>query len=306
MGNLPYHRALLWLYVEQHDDHHIRQQFDDITLPLPDKDLLQDYKDLAAKTPLSPLTLKRLQLKKYDANDHKMLQKLGFEETYLKTTKPDHAVNKSWDEVQRLLRNPVCRVAVDVGILCKYSLEDLAGVIPPTFHEHFSEAGIRLYQKYFFDHQQMSRSDWRAYLKLCSEIPYLYIRYHTALTKPKNEAMYLAGLPTKPAFTEFLKNVLATAEYKFNFYSRHNNQQSDSQARSWAKVGFDAGVKYERFSSSDVTDFSKAVQTEFEHMDEEIPTIATDMLSEIKPNSEDAESKTAAPTEPVLVPDIEP
>jgi len=301
--NLPYHRALLWLYVENHDEHHIKQQFDEVTLPLPDKDVLQDHQELATKLPLSPLTQKRVQQKKYDENDHKILQKLGFEEIYLKSVE---RAPEEWEEVSRLLRNPVCRVAIDVGILCRYSVEDLAQIIPVTFQEKVTETGLKLYHKYFFDHTRMTKADWRAYLRICAEIPYLYIRLHTALTKPKKEAMYLAGLPSKPAFTEFLKNVLATAEYKFDFYSRHNNKESDSQARSWAKVGFDAGVRYERFSSSDVTDFSKAVQTEFESLRNDMPTISTEMLSEVKPTGNEGEEKVQAPVEPTLFPDSEP
>jgi hypothetical protein len=303
MGNLPYHRALLWLYVEGHDEHHIRQQFDEVTLPLPDKDVLEEYQDLAAKLPLPPLSQKRVQQKKYEESDHRIFTKLGFEEIYLKSVE---RAPEEWEEVSRLLRNPVCRTAVDVGIICRYGVEDLSQVIPVTFQEKVTEAGLRLYHKYFFDHQRMSKADWRSYLKICAEIPYLYLRIHTALTKPKKEAMYLAGLPSKPAFTEFLKNVLATAEYKFDFYSRHNNKESDSQARSWAKVGFDAGVRYERFSSSDVTDFSKAVQTEFEAFKTDVPTISTDMLTEVKPEGIEGKTEVKAPVEPILFPDTEP
>ena len=303
MPNLPYHRALLWLFVEQRDERYVEQQFDELSLPLPDKDELQEYQTLATSLTLSPLTLKRIGQNKYDANDHGFLKKLGYEEIYLKTV---GQASPAWNDVRSLVRNPVARTAVDVGILCKYTLDDLAQMIPPVFQEKTTEEGLALYRKYFFDDVQMTKADWRSYLKLCSTLPFLYVRYHAALTKNKKEAMFLAGLPSKSAFTEFLKNVLATAEYKFEYYSRHNNQTSDAQARHWAKVGFDAGVRHERYSSNDVTDFSKAVQTEFRELREDIPTITTDMLSEVKPPDVENNAASKAPAEPVLQPDLEP
>ena len=293
--NLPYAKGLIWLYLEGQSDLDVTKQFDEVTLPLPDTETILEYKELAAQLPLSPSTHKRLSLKKHDENDEKLFKKLGYEELYLKTV---GKAPEAWAEVYRLLRNPACRVAVDVGILCRYPIEDLAQMVPAVFQEPLTEKGLLLYQKYFFDSTQMSRADWRVYLKICAEIPYLYVRYHAALTKPKKEAMYLAGLPTKPAFTEFLKGVLATAEYKFEYYSRHNNQLSDGQARAWAKVGFDAGVRYEKFSASDVTDFSKSVQTQFEYVETDIATIDSNLLSEVKPPDIDLDEKTKAPALP--------
>jgi len=244
---------------------------------------------------LSQSTRKRLELKKYEETDHKIFEKLGFEELYLKSI---GQVSDDWSRVQGLLRNPVARTAVDCGLLCKISIEDLAQMIPPVFQEPVTEASLKLYNKYFFDHASMTKFDWRQYLKLCSSLPYLYVRYHTALTKPKKEAMYLAGLPSKAAFADFLKNVLATAEFKFEYYSRHNNQTSDNQARAWAKVGFDAGVRYEKFSATDVADFSRTVQTSFAYEDDQIETIASDLLSEIKPPDVEMGKDLNAPVPP--------
>jgi hypothetical protein len=306
--NLPFAKGLIWLYLEQQTDEFIEQQFDEITLPLPDPDILAEHKEAAAALPLSPAILKRLGHKKFEQTDYQIFQKIGYGEAYLKTTcscDKETGLQDLWNEVHRLLRNPVARTAVDVGILCKYRFEDLVPMVSGTFHEVLTEKGLELYQKYFFDAASMTKLDWRAYLRICAGIPYLYLRIHTALTKPKKEAMHLAGLPAKAAFADFLKTVLATAEYKFEYYSRHNNQCSDNQARAWAKIGFDAGVKYEKFSASDVTDFSKAVQTEFESFNAEIPTISTDMLSEVKPPETEVESKSKAPPVPVLAPDTE-
>lgn len=303
MVNLPYHRALIWLYVEKHDDHHIAQQLDELTLPEPESDVLEEFKGLASELPISTGTRRRLEAKRYDENDEKLFEKLEVGEIYLKHVgRPCEA----WSEVHRLLRNPVCRVAVDVGLLCKLSPDDLSQMVPVAFNEPLTQQGIELYSKYFFDVRKMNKLDWRAYLKLCSGIPYLYVRYHSALTKSKREAMYLCGLPSKTAFSSFLRTVLGTAEYKFEYYSRHNNPGSDGQARAWAKVGFDAGIRYEKFSAADVTDFARSVQTAFEFEESEIETIDSNLLSEIKPPEVDIKDvQTKAPAIPTLFPDNE-
>jgi hypothetical protein len=282
---------------------------DEITLPLPDEDVFDIYKEDAEKLPISPATKRRLARKEYSELDHAVFRRLGFEEIYLKSTSAQISGSqeqvKLWDEVSRILRNPVVRVAIDCGLLCRYTLEDLAQMVPAVLREPITEAGLELYSRYFFDVTQMTKSDWRAYLKICSTLPYVYIRYHAALTKPRREALYLAGLPNKPAFTDFLKTVMATAEYKFEYYSRHNNQMSDGQARAWAKVGFDAGVRYEKFSASDITDFAKSVQTEFEITGEDIPMIQSDMLQQVRPPDVESTKKTDAPMPPKPTPEHE-
>lgn len=303
---LPYARSLTWLFLEQKPQAAIQEQLDEITLPLPDAHGMEELQEEAEKIPLSPATKRRLSRKEFCEADLECFRRLGFSEAYLKTVNhltPEQS--SSWEEVGRILRNPVVRVAIDCALLCKYGLDELVQLIPVILKEPVTEAGLGLYSRYFFDTQSMTKADWRAYLRICATLPYVYIRYHAALTKPRREALYLAGLPTRPAFTDFLKTVLATAEYKFEYYSRHNNQNSDAQARHWAKVGFDAGARYEKFSASDITDFAKTIQTQFEIENEDIPTIQGDMLSQVRPPDVETLKKNDAPKLPDPAPDPE-
>ena len=91
------------------------------------------------------------------------------------------------------------------------------------------------------------------------------------------------GLPTKKGFSDFLKNILNTSDYKFRYYAAHNTEEFEGQARAWAKIGMDAGVQLEKFSAGDVTDLRSRVQTAFEFRNDPIPDLPTDMLSEILP-----------------------
>lgn len=306
---LPYRKALLWLFLEGRGEREVREQLDELSLPIPEPEDLVAYREEAGEIPIPPGTKRRLERKHFDPQDYKIFTRLGFGEIYLRHMNRWDQIpllKEQWEEVGRILRNPVLRNALDCGILCKYALEELAQVAAPVYSEALTPDGLDLYSRYFFNYQNMGKGDWRAYLKLCSQIPYTYIRYHAALTKPRDEALYLVGLPTKAAFSDFLKTVLTTAAFKFQYYSRHNIPSSDAQARQWAKVGFDAGVRYEKFSASDVTDFSKAVQTEFEYVETDIPTIQTEMLTQVKPPDTSVENaKKLAEPPPLHQPETE-
>jgi hypothetical protein len=295
---LPFNRALLWLFVEGRTDQEIADQLDELSLPQLEHADFEGLRLQSAELPFSPGMRKRLLKKQFDKLDLIIAERVNLAEIYCRhtgnfVTYP--RVQLAWEEVERILKNPVLRIAIDVGILCKYSLEEISQILPSAYHEQLSEEGMGLYTKYFFDYKAMSKADWRIYLRLWATIPYGYIRYHAALTKPREEALFLAGLPTKADFAGFLKTVMGTAAYKFQHYARMGTPQSDSQARSWAKVGFDAGVRYDKFSSTDATDFSKTVQTAFDYVDTDIPTITTDLLSEIKPPDQIELKDTTAP-----------
>jgi hypothetical protein len=272
---IPYARCITWLLTEGKTEDEIRRQMDEITLPVPELDM--------ALLPLSRGTGRRLKQKLHSAEDEAFFEKLGYGEVYLKSV---GKASPLWDEVSRILRNPVVRIAIDCGIICKYSVKELAQLIPPAMNESLSEGGIDLYLKYFFDVSSMSKTDWRAFLELCLDIPYAYSRYFAALTKSREEASHLAGIPAATTFAYFLKGVLATAQYKFQYYSRQTTQYANEQARAWAKTGFEAGVRYEKFAAGDIRDFAAAVQTSFEYEDTDIPLIDSEMLSQVKPPEE--------------------
>ena len=298
---LPYSKALVWLFAEGKSEAEVAAQLDELSLPPLEKADLDSFAHEASLLPLSPGMRRRLPKKQYDRLDMIIAEKLGLAEIYCRHTGnfalyPMAQLN--WEEVGKILRNPVLRIALDVGILCRYSFEELSQILPATFHEQLSEGGIDLYCKYFFNYKAMSKEDWRVYMRLCAAIPYAYVRYHAALTKPKDEALFLAGLPTRANFADFLKTVMGTAAYKFQHYSRMSTPQADGQARAWAKVGFDAGVKYEKFSASDVQDFAKTVQTEFDYIESDIPTVQPDMLSQIKPPDETLDKTKSLPEPP--------
>jgi hypothetical protein len=263
--------------------------------------MIEEYRTKAEGILVSSATRRRVKALKYDASDALILEKFGLGETYKRDVggiAGEPKLKAAWDEVFSVLENPLTRVAMDCAFLCRYSPEDLSQILPEMLGTSCTSAGVALYRKYFFDYSSMSRSDWKDFLALTEDVPYVHVRYYTALTKPKEETLFLVGIPTKPDFSRFLKNVLATADFKFKYYSRLSSPDSDAQAKTWAKVGFEAGVRYEKVSTGDVTDFSSAVQTEFDMLDPTFQTIDNDLLSQVKTQASVEEKPTSAPALP--------
>ena len=61
---------------------------------------------------------------------------------------------------------------------------------------------------------------------------------------------------------------------------------ADADARKWAKIGFEAGEKFEKYGAADASDFAALVQTEFHYVTSDIPTIDANIAAQIRPQIE--------------------
>jgi hypothetical protein len=217
---------------------------------------------------------------KYEDNSY--WEKLGYGELHAwRCDRP----TKYWPAVGRIINHPLMRTALDVCIITGMDYDKVSIILPQTFRVDFAEPAIDLYKKIFGNYESFSKLDWTDYLNRLKEDQYVYVRIFSALTKPRDEALLLCGLPAEKAFSDFLKNVLASASYKYNYYARQNTPEADAEARRWAKVGFEAGEKFEKYGAGDVSDFAKLVQTEFEYVTPELETLDQATAQQLLPTS---------------------
>lgn len=279
---LPYQKHLEWLCFEDMSPKDIRKFYDNVQLPLPtDKDI-EETKARIADIPIPKHIKKNVSrgIFKYEENSY--WEKIGYGELHAwRCQRP----TKYWPAVGRILNHPLMRVALDVCIITGVDYDKITVILPQTFRVDFTDPAIDLYKKFFGNFQAFDRGDWSAYLERLKEDQYVYVRIFAALTKPRDEAMILCGLPPERAFSDFLRNVLASASYKFNYYSRQNTPEADHEARKWAKVGFEAGEKFEKYGAGDVSDFAKLVQTEFEYVEPSITTLDSETAQKMLPNT---------------------
>ena len=242
---------------------------------------------------MPPITKRRLARKIHTVDDQLVWKKHGFEDIYL------HQMGKNdWSELGRVLNHPVMRVALECCLVAKLTIEEISQLLPSVYSLALSEQTIETYIRYFFDFESMKKNDWQQYLQQIAEDRYTHTRLFFALTRPQEEVLHAAGLPSRAQFGTMLKNVMNTANYRFEYYARQQSPESQEEARKWAKLMMDAGVRHEKFGSTDATDFSKLIQTQFEYIDEPIQDITPEMLADAKPQVQVAEQSVAPAAPP--------
>lgn len=278
MEKLPYRKHFTWLCIEGLSLDDIQKYYSNIQIAAPSKKHFDGCQEHIKSLMVTPMMIKRLQRKIYNESDLSLWIKHGYGDIYL------HRMGKNdWSEVGKMLNHPVMRVALECSLVAGIPASDLSQLLPSVYYLPLSERSIEIYTAHFFDYESMGVEDWKNFLQLLAEDRYTHTRLFAALTKPREEVLHLVGLPSKVQFGNMLKNVMNTAHYRFEFYSRQSSPEAQEEARKWAKIMIDAGVKHEKFGATDATDFSNVIQTEFEYIEAPIETIAPEMLSAIKP-----------------------
>lgn len=277
---MPFSKHLEWLVLEGLDLKEIQNFYDNIQLPMPTESDIEKSKERIASLPMPNLCRKRLEKGIYRDEDTPVWEKLGYGDLHRWRC---GRASSDWALVGRILNHPLMRTSLDVCIITQMEEEKVVTVLPQVYGIKLTEEAMRLYGKYFGNFLTFQRDDWKDYLERLREDQYVFTRIFAALTKPRDEVLHLCGLPNEQQFSVFLKNVLATASYKFGYYSRQNTIEGDQSAVGWAKVGIVAGEKYEKFGAGDASDFSKLVQTEFEYVTPQIETIGPDLALALRP-----------------------
>lgn len=296
----PYAKHLEWLLLEGTPHEEIISFYDNIQLPVPSHEHLATYEEKIASLVIPPGAKKRLLRKQYNKElDLGAWDRLGYGPFFLQRC---GEAPQGLSEVGKILNHPVMRIALDCVTIARMDDEKILLLLPQGFNLALSEEALKLYRQYFGNFDDFSKKDWQAYLNLMAEDRYAHTRFFTALTRPADEVLHLCGLPTQKQFSDFLKNVLATANYRFNHYARVGSPEADLHARKWAKVGIEAGEKFEKFGAGDANDFAKLVQTEFEYVTPDIETLDESLAQAIRPQIEEKSQVKGSRTPPPVAP----
>lgn len=296
---LTYGRYLTWLYLEGLERSQIRKTLDELSLPEVPDDVMEVAHKTADELPIPPALKRRLREQKLKPEvDHAWLKKIG-----LLDFATCRQAGPLWDEIWALCKQPLLRIAVECCLLIKHPVDEIIHAAQTQYGVTLTRDGLALFERTLFQWKELSKSDWREMLTFARSDSFLFERYYAALTAPAEETLHLVRFPIKPAFSEFLRNLLATADYKFKRHSGTGTELGDAEARRWAKMGIDAGIRYEKFASKDARDFAETLQTEFAYVENTIPQATGEMLSGIKlPTGDvDKDEKHSVPNPPPLV-----
>lgn len=109
--------------------------------------------------------------------------------------------------------------------------QDIELIIHGKYNIHYDESQIKAFLTYFFNVQDWTIGDKKAYLKRIKD-PELYEIYDMALDGDKNYLMWKLGIAPQKSFEVMLQDLGSDAYYFFKEKSKY----SPSEAQSWAGV----------------------------------------------------------------------
>jgi hypothetical protein len=176
--------------------------------------------------------------------------------------------------------DPQLRLCIN-GLLIKgLRGKDVYDNVNTRFSCMLKEDHIKLYQKYFFDPQRMTRRDWKVFLRTCA--PKEINIYFTALTEPLDILKTELELPAEVNPSESLQFLLTKSFMKARQYLELSTKEANAEARAWISQVANLTDKYMKYKSADTRDFAKTLQMQFEFVDNDFPTPDSETLQQLQ------------------------
>jgi thiaminase len=179
------------------------------------------------------------------------------------------------------------RTCINALLIKKSSYEEIARILSVKFSVQIHEKHLDIYARYFFDVSLMTKGSWKSFLrKYSGKEPYIYF---TALTENIEVLKTELELPSVISVSDSLQWLLTKSFLKAKSYINIGTIEAGREAREWIDQVVKLTDKYEKYRSGDQGDFAKALQMEFEFVNEDFGTPDSDIAEEL--------SKKAAPKE---------
>jgi hypothetical protein len=180
------------------------------------------------------------------------------------------------------------RTCMNALFIKKASYEEIARILSVKFSMPIRESHLDLYARFFFDASLMTKSSWKVYLKKCGKKE-AHV-YFTALTENVDVLKTELDLPSVISVSDSLQWLLTKSFLKAKSYINIGTVEAGREAREWIDQVVKLTDKYEKYRSGDQGDFAKALQMEFEFVDEDFGTPDEDVVAEIAKKTAPAES----------------
>lgn len=202
---------------------------------------------------------------------------------------PDFADSKmktSLKLVYDIHQDVALRVTLNALLIKKLGVTEIVRMLSAKFSLNLKETQVDLYMRFFFDPRRMTRRDWKAHLKKCSGKEQSI--YFVALTETEEVLKTELGLPSIVNVSESLQWLLTKSFLKAKSFMDIGTPDANKEAREWTDQVVKLADKYEKYRSGDQGDFAKALQMEFDFIDDafETPDDATYKEAMAKQNPE--------------------
>lgn len=183
-------------------------------------------------------------------------------------------------------------VSLTIGalLLRRTEKEEISAILLAKFSMNVTVEVLKLYEKYFFQVQIMSRTSWKSFLNSLEGFSKKV--YYLALAGKDLKLRAELGLPNRISVSEHYQQLHIQAIERFKTLMDTNSPGADAMALKWASLAMSSGDKYEKLKLGDASDFGKDLQMEFEYVDTNFPGIGESDLDQIQENVNTGEAKT--------------
>ena len=185
-----------------------------------------------------------------------------------------------WKLVYYIRTDPMVRNAVNSMLLKEHRLDELAKALNAKYATFYNKNHLEVYRKYFWNPALMTRADWRDYLASCDT--YEREVLFTALTETIDILKTKLGLPASLQISESIQFMATEAMQKVKHFVRLGDSKANAEARYWMSRAEDLLVKYDKFKSADLRDFSKELQMQFEYVETSYDTPDDTLRAEVE------------------------
>jgi len=176
-------------------------------------------------------------------------------------------------------QDPKLRLALSSLLMKGIPHSELSQMLSSRFASFLREEHVTLFERFFFNVKRMTRKDWKKFLGYCNREETRV--YFTALSEPLDILKTELELPAKVSSSETLQYLLTKAHIKAKQYLAVGTPDGNKEARMWIETVVQLVDKYEKYRAGDASDFSSALQLEFDFSEGEFETPDPEVLSEI-------------------------
>lgn len=181
------------------------------------------------------------------------------------------------------------RVCINGLLIKKTSYEEISRILSSKFSVPLKERHLDIYARFFFDTSKMTKSLWKSYIKrYAGKEAHIYF---TALTESVEVLKTELDLPAVVNVSDSLQWLLTKSMMKAKTYLNMGSLEAGREAREWIDQVVKLTDKYEKHRSGDQHDFAKALQMEFEFVEEAFDTPDTEIASELAEKSRPKEAQ---------------
>jgi hypothetical protein len=284
---IPYELYLRFLATKGFDDiAQVNAQLKALNLPeVSQEDLDRQWNLIHRSMPASIVS--QIERKSYSSDFIRNMGVLGVADLWV------NSKNKNQESLVKYVygihEDTWLRVCINALIMKNISLEEISRTLSSKFSIPLREDHLGLYSRFFFNTSQMTKASWKSYIRRFTGREAQV--YFTALTESAEVLKTELELPAMVNISDSLQWLLTKSFLKARSYINVGTVEAGREAREWIDQVVKLTDKYEKHRSGDQHDFAKALQMEFDFVDEKFDTPDDDIAAELAEKSKPKEKK---------------